>query len=111
MVKKNLLVAFSVMVLVALFGGTALAMVLNGAGATFPYPIYSKWMFEYNKKTGVQITEDQGHSKYEGVTFSWAWGGTDLVVDIVSVSFGDEIIGETEQKVMGQFAAWIDGVQ
>ena len=63
------------------------------------------------EKTGVQITEDQGHSKYEGVTFSWAWGGTDLVVDIVSVSFGDEIIGETEQKVMGQFAAWIDGVQ
>ncbi len=23
---------------------------LNGAGATFPYPLYSKWMSEYNKK-------------------------------------------------------------
>src|SRR5215510_13165146 len=23
--------------------------VLNGAGATFPYPIYSKWFDEYNK--------------------------------------------------------------
>ncbi|MGA9407834.1 MAG: extracellular solute-binding protein, partial [Bacteroidota bacterium] len=22
---------------------------LNGAGATFPYPIYSKWFSEYNK--------------------------------------------------------------
>src|SRR5262245_63842760 len=22
---------------------------LNGAGATFPYPLYSKWFFEYNK--------------------------------------------------------------
>jgi phosphate transport system substrate-binding protein len=33
----------------------ALAMVLNGAGATFPYPIYSKWISEYNKQTGVMI--------------------------------------------------------
>ena len=28
---------------------------LNGAGATFPYPIYSKWFDEYAKKTGVKI--------------------------------------------------------
>jgi len=25
------------------------AITLNGAGATFPYPLYSKWMSEYNK--------------------------------------------------------------
>src|SRR6266446_124787 len=50
------------MVLTAL---TAMAMVLatwaqtvqiNGAGATFPYPIYSKWFSEYNKiHSNVQI--------------------------------------------------------
>lgn len=28
---------------------------LNGAGATFPYVIYSKWFDEYQKKTGVQF--------------------------------------------------------
>src|SRR6186997_507025 len=28
---------------------------LTGAGATFPYPIYSKWFDAYNKKTGVAI--------------------------------------------------------
>ena len=29
---------------------------INGAGATFPYPIYSKWFAEYNKlHSGVQI--------------------------------------------------------
>jgi phosphate transport system substrate-binding protein len=28
---------------------------LTGAGATFPYPIYSKWFSEYAKKTGVKI--------------------------------------------------------
>jgi phosphate transport system substrate-binding protein len=31
--------------------GTAAGPVtLNGAGATFPYPLYSKWMSEYNKQ-------------------------------------------------------------
>ena len=28
---------------------------LNGAGATFPYPVYSAWAYEYNKVTGVQL--------------------------------------------------------
>jgi len=28
---------------------------LTGAGATFPYPIYSKWFDAYNKKTDVQV--------------------------------------------------------
>lgn len=40
-----------------LLTGSALAQTtLNGAGATFPYPIYSKWFSEYNKKRpDVQI--------------------------------------------------------
>ena len=28
---------------------------LNGAGATFPYPIYSKWVTDYASSTGVKI--------------------------------------------------------
>jgi phosphate transport system substrate-binding protein len=31
------------------------AVDLNGAGATFPYPIYSKWFFEFDKETKNQI--------------------------------------------------------
>lgn len=31
------------------------AMLINGAGATFPYPIYSKWFDEYHKSNGAQI--------------------------------------------------------
>jgi phosphate transport system substrate-binding protein len=31
------------------------AELLNGAGATFPYPVYSAWAYEYNKVTGVQL--------------------------------------------------------
>jgi phosphate transport system substrate-binding protein len=28
--------------------GTSQTLQINGAGATFPYPIYSKWFSEYN---------------------------------------------------------------
>ncbi len=28
---------------------------LNGAGATFPYPVYSAWANEYNKVTGIKL--------------------------------------------------------
>src|SRR5437867_11154905 len=35
---------------------TAQKIQINGAGATFPYPIYSKWFSEYNKiHSNVQI--------------------------------------------------------
>lgn len=30
-------------------GGKGATVALQGAGATFPYPLYSKWMSEYNK--------------------------------------------------------------
>lgn len=31
------------------------AVTVNGAGATFPYPIYSKWAKTYYEKTGVKV--------------------------------------------------------
>jgi phosphate transport system substrate-binding protein len=38
-----------------LISTTALALTLNGAGATFPFPIYSKWISEYHKAAGTQV--------------------------------------------------------
>ena len=35
--------------------GAAGAKELTGAGATFPYPLYSKWFDVYNQATGVRI--------------------------------------------------------
>lgn len=35
--------------------GTAFAVDITGAGATFPYPIYAKWAETYNVKTGVKL--------------------------------------------------------
>ena len=31
------------------------APTLNGAGATFPYPVYSKWAYEYNLVTNMKL--------------------------------------------------------
>lgn len=38
-----------------LVSSAALAVSLNGAGATFPYPIYSKWVSVYKQEKGTQI--------------------------------------------------------
>jgi phosphate transport system substrate-binding protein len=38
-----------------LAAGAAGAQDLNGAGATFPFPIYSKWFSDYATATGVKI--------------------------------------------------------
>jgi phosphate transport system substrate-binding protein len=35
--------------------GSAQSVDLTGAGATFPYPIYSKWFSDYAQRTGVKI--------------------------------------------------------
>lgn len=47
------------LVVLLTLGGLLLAqdpLLINGAGATFPYPIYSKWFDEYHKKfAGTQI--------------------------------------------------------
>jgi phosphate transport system substrate-binding protein len=51
---RSIAVAFSA---TALLSGVAAAQSvdLTGAGATFPYPIYSKWFAEYAQTTGVKI--------------------------------------------------------
>jgi len=53
------------------------AVVLDGAGATFPAPLYQKWIQEYQQKTGVQI-------KYEPIG---SGGGIKQIV-AKSVDFG-----------------------
>ena len=45
----------SLLFLVAAANIATAQLQLNGAGATFPYVIYSKWFDEYQKKTGVQF--------------------------------------------------------
>jgi phosphate transport system substrate-binding protein len=51
MFKKlsKLILALSALSVTAMAGQASAATLINGAGATFPYPIYSKWFSEYAK--------------------------------------------------------------
>ena len=54
--KKVVWLAVALVGLMALAGlAQAEDLTLNGAGASFPYPIYSQWAHKYNSLTGVKI--------------------------------------------------------
>jgi len=51
--SRSILIAVATLLLVA---GTAFSgATINGAGATFPYPVYGQWAWLYNKDSGVKL--------------------------------------------------------
>jgi phosphate transport system substrate-binding protein len=52
---KVFLKSLVVVVLGLSFAHAEAAETLNGAGASFPYPVYSAWGYDYNKVTGIQL--------------------------------------------------------
>lgn len=52
---KTILKLTLIAALILSFTHAHAAETLNGAGATFPYPVYSAWAYDYNKITGVQL--------------------------------------------------------
>ncbi|WP_084196898.1 phosphate ABC transporter substrate-binding protein PstS [Solimonas soli] len=52
---RKTLTRVSLAVAGAAFSCAAMAADITGAGATFPYPIYSKWADAYKKETGVGL--------------------------------------------------------
>ncbi|NJD55684.1 MAG: phosphate ABC transporter substrate-binding protein PstS [Nitrospirae bacterium] len=79
------------------------AQTINGAGATFPYPVYSAWAYDYNKVTGVQLN-------YQSI----GSGGGVKQISSRTVDFGasdDPMRPEdiTKEKLL-QFPAVIGGV-
>src|SRR5580693_10609633 len=60
MEKNRMLRRFSALLVVVLATAVSLYsqgnLLINGAGATFPYPVYSKWFDEYDKAhSNIQI--------------------------------------------------------
>ncbi len=47
---RNVLIGLAMVAL-----GAIAQTLINGGGATFPYPMYSKWFNEYKNKKGVSI--------------------------------------------------------
>jgi len=48
-------IVIAVMFILLSFSISSFAQMLNGAGASFPYPLYSSWAAAYHKETGIQI--------------------------------------------------------
>ncbi|ACM20368.1 phosphate ABC transporter, periplasmic phosphate-binding protein [Geotalea daltonii FRC-32] len=46
---RNIFLTLSITAITAMAGQASAATLINGAGATFPYPLYSKWFTEYAK--------------------------------------------------------------
>jgi len=111
--------------------------ILNGAGATFPYPVYSAWANEYNKVSGMklnyqsigsgggikQITErtvDFGASdkplkpeelaKSNLFQYPAVIGGVVLVVNIPGVKAGElRLTSDAVCKIyLGEIKNWMD---
>lgn len=129
--KKLLLIAS------LLFGTTAFAADITGAGATFPYPIYSKWAEAYKAATGIGLnyqsigsgggikqikskTVDFGASdmplkqedldKEDLVQFPAVIGGVVPVVNLQGVAPGQlKLTAELVAKIyMGKITKWND---
>src|SRR6516225_94231 len=87
-------------------GGTVLAAqneTVNGAGATFPFPLYTQWANDYNKVTGVKVN-------YDGI----GSGGGINKIKMKAVDFGasDEPLrpADLQKEGLVQFPMIIGGV-
>lgn len=134
--KRSLMAAFVVIGLLSFNLAQANEM-LNGAGATFPYPVYSAWANEYSTSTGMklnyqsigsgggikQITErtvDFGASdkplkpeelaKDNLIQFPAVIGGVVPVVNIPGIKAGElRLDSETVCKIyLGDIKKWTD---
>ncbi|HET7757323.1 MAG TPA: phosphate ABC transporter substrate-binding protein PstS [Steroidobacteraceae bacterium] len=87
----------------AALAGTAQAADISGAGATFPYPIYSKWAAAYKQQTGIGLN-------YQSI----GSGGGIKQIKARTVTFGasDMPLKPEELKAAGlvQFPMIIGGV-
>jgi phosphate transport system substrate-binding protein len=85
------------------FTVAAHAVDITGAGATFPYPIYSKWAEAYNAKTGVKLN-------YQSI----GSGGGIKQIQNKTVNFGASdkplTVAELDKDGLMQFPAVIGGV-
>ncbi len=96
------LIAAGLMVVAMVAAGWA-EVTINGAGATFPYPLYSRWAHKYQELTKVKLN-------YQSI----GSGGGIAQIKAKTVDFGasDEVMKSEELKQAGlvQFPTVIGGV-
>jgi len=138
MMKKVTWLAVALVGLISLASlAQAANVTLNGAGASFPYPLYSQWAYKYNSLTGVKInyqsigsgggiaqikakTVDFGGTdkplkvdelKQSGlIQFPMVMGGVVPVVNVAGVAPGQlRLSGEVLAQIfLGKISKWDD---
>ncbi|MGJ8526473.1 Phosphate-binding protein PstS [Halomonadaceae bacterium LMG 33818] len=90
--RSSLLIAATLAVGVSMQAPVYAADTITGAGATFPYPVYSKWADTYQNKTGVGLNFQAIGS-----------GGGIRQIEARTVTFGasDAPLTESDQKSHG----------
>jgi phosphate transport system substrate-binding protein len=103
--KKAILAAF---LAVAAIAAPAQAADITGAGATFPYPIYSKWADAYKKETGnglnyQSIGSGAGIKQIQAKTVTF--GATDMPLTVEDLNKGGLV---QWPQVMGALVAVVN---
>jgi phosphate transport system substrate-binding protein len=100
--KRIFALTLAIMLLLA-FGTAHAAQKLNGAGASFPYPVYSGWAYMYHQATKTQVN-------YQSI----GSGGGIRQISERTVDFGASDAPltkkELDEKKLYQFPAVIGGV-
>ncbi|MFI5250885.1 MAG: phosphate ABC transporter substrate-binding protein PstS [Bacteroidota bacterium] len=86
--KTITFIIFGILLLTAAAGNAPAQMKLNGAGATFPYVLYSKWFDVYHQKNGIEFN-------YQSIG---SGGGIKQVIE-GTVDFGASDAPMTEQQL------------
>ena len=90
-------------VLFGVLATSAIAQDITGAGATFPYPIYSKWAEDYKKVSGFSMN-------YQSI----GSGGGIKQIQAKTVDFGASDLPLTKEQLdkdgLIQFPAIVGGV-
>jgi phosphate transport system substrate-binding protein len=101
--KKLMLCSLALVAALLVTGPVMAQMSINGAGATFPQPVYAKWAYKYNQVKKVQVN-------YQGI----GSGGGIAQIKAKTVDFGgtDEPMKPDELKQLGiyQFPTLVGGV-
>ncbi len=86
--KRMFLKSVVAAVAASVLGASAMAADINGAGATFPYAVYTKWAEAYNAATGNKVNY-QGIGSSGGIKQINAktvdFGGTDSAVKVADL--------------------------
>jgi phosphate transport system substrate-binding protein len=135
--KKFMLCSLALVTALLVAAPVMAQVAINGAGATFPQPVYAKWAYKYNQDTGVKVNY-QGIGSGGGIAQTKAktvdFGGTDdplkpdaikqmgvyqfptvvggevLVFNLKGIQAGQIVLdGPTVAKIfMGEITKWND---